>query len=299
MSKSSPAVLSDVKDIRAFISLVKKDGGSYAAADLEEAIIRIARNQKEKALFDVLRSLRTTPTVSVEHFRACVFEALKAEGINFAMKEEVKEVGGFCGNTALLWGIANANNDCVSYYLEFAKIHNLDIGIDLRSAYKNTALHLAVVKGYEHTSKDGDIFAVSNLELIGRLIDLGANVNIKDSRDFTALDLAVIRRHIEMVETIIKSPTTTEETIVNALQIFDKYSSLDECNKALSAYINFSEKFLPAEENFFTKKNNEEIKGILDRKILFLKSVQCPVGSVVNALHVLALDGNKKEGGPR
>lgn len=160
-------------------------------------------------------------------------------------------------------------------------------------------MHLAVVKGYEHTSKDGDIFAVSNLELIGRLIDLGANVNIKDSRDFTALDLAVIRRHIEMVETIIKSPTTTEETIVNALQIFDKYSSLDECNKALSAYINFSEKFLPAEENFFTKKNNEEIKGILDRKILFLKSVQCPVGSVVNALHVLALDGNKKGGGPR
>jgi hypothetical protein len=136
-------------------------------------------------------------------------------------------------NTPLLWAIANAKNKFASELLD----KNIDLDINFKSnRFNNTALHLAVAKGYTNLDSDGKEVGVTNSALVKKLIAKGANPNIKtqDGQEgYTALDIAVLRCSQEMVEAILESPSLDMETIINALETFQKVQKIVEKNLLL------------------------------------------------------------------
>lgn len=106
------------------------------------------------------------------------------------------------GNTCLVWAIANAANGSARAILQlFNRGPYLDVQCLLHA---NTALHLAVGKGYHDRSQDGAILACSNLELVKQMIALGANLNLQNQDGNTPLHLAFLRRNKEMVAALIQ-----------------------------------------------------------------------------------------------
>lgn len=118
------------------------------------------------------------------------------------------EAGGDCalqdnwGNTPLLWAIANANNTGALLILKTAKEKDY---LDKQCNRQNTALHLAVAKGYKDKSKDGKKLEHSNLELIQLILDLKANPNLKNKSGHTPLHLAYIRRDPQMIQALLQA----------------------------------------------------------------------------------------------
>ncbi len=91
---------------------------------------------------------------SLRKFHLIHFIAQSDQSIEFA---KILQEAGFdlaptdhVGNTPLIWSIANASNRFAADFLDLAKANSLDIGIDKTDNYfaHNTALHLAVAKGY-------------------------------------------------------------------------------------------------------------------------------------------------------
>jgi ankyrin repeat protein len=87
----------------------------------------------------------------------------------------------FNSDSILSFLIANARNEEAMMFLdsleEYEKIKLLNLG--LSEDFGNSPLHLAVGKGYREISEDNQVLFVSNLELAKRLIQLGADVNLK------------------------------------------------------------------------------------------------------------------------
>jgi hypothetical protein len=104
------------------------------------------------------------------------------------------------GNTPLLWAIANANNEIAYEILKYKQNINLQDSM----SYRNTALHLAIAKGYQNVSLDGQRLKISNLKLIKQILELGADVNLQNGNGNTPLHLACLRRDIWMVKAILK-----------------------------------------------------------------------------------------------
>lgn len=138
------------------------------------------------------------------------------------------------GNTPLLWSIANANNEMALEILNYQQ--NINAQDSLFS--QNTALHLAIAKGYQNMSQDGQRLKVSNLKLVKRMVELGADVNVQNGNGNTPLHLACLRRDILMVESILaKNPNIQslnkegktplqmlQKTYGEALKIFEETS---------------------------------------------------------------------------
>jgi hypothetical protein len=112
------------------------------------------------------------------------------------------------GNTPLIWAICNANNEMALEMLNYPQ------NLNLQSKYlgrNNTALHIAVVKGYREKSAQGQILSVSNPQLIKRMVELGANVAIQNSDGNTPLHLACLRHDFEVVQILLeKNPAVRE-----------------------------------------------------------------------------------------
>jgi hypothetical protein len=149
---------------------------------------------------------------------------------SFGAKEECTD------NTPLMWAIANANNEFAYDLLE--KVSNNSsipfIDIDhISLKFSNTALHLAVAKGYEDMDSNSKPTIRSNLELVSKLIECGSNPNILTDNGLSALDIAVMRGDIEMVQSILTSPTITAQTIDNACNIANQKMSADDINDKL------------------------------------------------------------------
>ncbi|HEV3269211.1 MAG TPA: ankyrin repeat domain-containing protein [Candidatus Rhabdochlamydia sp.] len=107
------------------------------------------------------------------------------------------------GNTGLIWAIANARNTNALLILqELGQGSYLDIQCSL---HKNTALHLAITKGYKDRSKHGECLTVSNLELVNTLLRLKANPNLQTKEGYTPLHLACARRDNAMISALIKA----------------------------------------------------------------------------------------------
>lgn len=105
------------------------------------------------------------------------------------------------GNTALIWAIANANNETAMDIIQKGRGAHLD----LQSQEGNTALHLAVAKGYKKHSRDGQILKYSNLELIEALVAHHCNVNLLNKQENSPLHLACLRRDAGMIQCLLKA----------------------------------------------------------------------------------------------
>ncbi len=68
---------------------------------------------------------------------------------------------------------------------------------------ENSAIHLAIVKGYTVKSKDGKKLEYSNFEIVKKLVECGADVNIQDRNGNTPLHLAYLRRDQEMINFLL------------------------------------------------------------------------------------------------
>ncbi len=132
------------------------------------------------------------------------------------------------GNTPLLWAIANAKNTTA------LKILDYDQNLNLKGC-GNTALHLAIAKGYKKISRDGKKLHISNLQIVQKIIEKGAetikkggnvdlfNVDVFNRNGCTPLHIACIRRDPEMIDTLLRAKANpTIRTKSNESNISDK-----------------------------------------------------------------------------
>lgn len=133
------------------------------------------------------------------------------------------------GNTPLIWAIANANNTTALKIIEIGR--GQDFLNTQDGGRENTALILAVAKGYKDKSADGKALAVSNLQLVEALLEAGANPNLKDHHGTSALKVAAIRHDPEMIKILLKTgaqvdfaPTALEYSYEGASHFLEKQS---------------------------------------------------------------------------
>ncbi len=144
----------------------------------------------------------------------------------------------YADNTPLMLAIANGNNEFAFDLLE--KVNNKPlisfIDIDhISLKFSNTALHLAVAKGYENMDSYSKSTIRPNSELVSKLIDCGSNPNILTNTGLSALDIAVMRGDIKMVQSILTSPTITAQTIDNAFNIVNQEMNADDINNKIKS----------------------------------------------------------------
>lgn len=143
-----------------------------------------------------------------------LFQILQRRGFDFNTKmiddDEIDSPG--TGNNALLWMVANGNNDAGLQFLKFVNENSLGFEMDHQdSVFENTALILAAAKDRE-----------GSLALMEKLIKLGANPNIRNKNGHSALDIAAARRDLHMMEIILKSPLINDDVITKSLEILEK-----------------------------------------------------------------------------
>jgi ankyrin repeat protein len=108
------------------------------------------------------------------------------------------------GDTPLLWAIANAKNETARSIVEiFGRGSYINIGPS-RTHLGNTALHLAVGKGYSDKDSDGSVLTCSNLALVHLLLEHDADPNSQNDEGNTPLHLACLRKDQQMIEALIK-----------------------------------------------------------------------------------------------
>lgn len=102
------------------------------------------------------------------------------------------------GNTPLMWAVANAQTQEALRYIDAGA----ELGIQ-DTFIRNTALHLAVAKGWNHVDTEkNDHLPLSHVTLA--LLQHGANTNIQDKNGNTPLHIAVVRRDIEAIDALLK-----------------------------------------------------------------------------------------------
>lgn len=110
-------------------------------------------------------------------------------------------------NTALIWAIANASNTTA---MEIIKAGGHGPYLNVLGLQKNSALHLAVGKGYKTVSKDLQDLYYSNLQLTQALVEAGANVNLANEDGNTPLHLAYLRRDVETIKVLLRAGAHTQ-----------------------------------------------------------------------------------------
>ena len=196
--------------------------------------------------------------------------------------DHFKNYQGDTKNTYLMWEIAMGYNDFVSDFLDFSNQHSLDIGLDSQASgfFNNTALHIAVAKGYSDRDGLGLKLETSNLQLVSKLIDLGADPNIINTqsenthndlklKNCTPLDLAVARGDIDMVIKILASQKMKESTVKQARERAENDFNLSQ--EAVSGALTFPSSsgykvFAEINEDQY-QENKETISALLQSKL--------------------------------
>ncbi len=112
-------------------------------------------------------------------------------GIDFNIQDE-------WGNTALLWAIANGNNEMAMEILK----HDQDLNLQ---GLGNSALHVTIAKGYKKKTAHKESLSISNLKLVQTLAAAGADPNQKNKMGLTPLHLACIRRDPGMIKALLEN----------------------------------------------------------------------------------------------
>lgn len=109
----------------------------------------------------------------------------------------------YWGNTAIIWAIANARNQMA---FEILQCGGPGVYLDVQDkGHYNTALHLAVGKGYKNKSAEGQTLTKTNLELVNELIAKGCKVDLPNKDGNTPLHLACLRRDYGMMEDLLRA----------------------------------------------------------------------------------------------
>ena len=110
------------------------------------------------------------------------------------------------GNTALLWAIANANNEMAIELIKWCPREQRFNFISKQcKKFKNSPLHLAIAKGYTDTSAIGEKLKFSNYEITKELIKHKPLVNCQNIFGDTPLHLAAARRDIATIQLLLNS----------------------------------------------------------------------------------------------
>lgn len=118
------------------------------------------------------------------------------------MKSDINlSVQDYMGNTGLIWAIADAHNEFAMKMIAHAKDYKF---VNVQCRMGNTALHLAVGKGYKHISYDKQKLAYSNLQLVKSLLAHHGNPNLQNKLGNTPLHLACLRRDPDMIAALLK-----------------------------------------------------------------------------------------------
>ena len=233
-----------------------------------------------------------------DEYFAKILHFAKQKGVSFSTHSV--EFGGDdeyvgLGNTPLIWSIANGRNQKAVSLLRFSREHLVDLEIDAQdSSLGNTALHLVVAKGYIDCDGDGNKIANSSLDVVNELLICGADPNIRNQQGLTALDLAVIRRDITLIDAIMQSTKLTPETISFATKILKESSS--EESAAYKKYLDVITTSLRCKKEFLhycsrvpeTKDfclHDEEILNLMTTAS-GVKPLSCKVVSGVDGLYV-------------
>ncbi len=126
-------------------------------------------------------------------------QALINRGVNFNARDSF--LGLF--NTALIWGVANANVRTVVNLLKCNNIENADLDLTDLSERRNTALTLAIIKGWDHVDTDSIDKPLRMLHLIKALVNAGANIHKTNALGDTPLHIAILRRDIGAIKYLL------------------------------------------------------------------------------------------------
>ena len=131
---------------------------------------------------------KTTPVIFFAKKResGAIIYLIKA-GADLTIQDE------FFGNTALMHAIANASNTIA---IVIMKMGGCRPYLDVQCKYQNTALILAVGKGYKKVSREGEALAIPNLTIVKELIKHKANIHLVNRDGNSPLHLAAYRREM-------------------------------------------------------------------------------------------------------
>lgn len=116
--------------------------------------------------------------------------------------------------------------------LDFLKSHG---GLDGRSEYGKTALMLFVCQLHKDVNEfEGNEYDDYENKYAKKLIELGADINLKDSKSYTPLQLAILYKNIEMVEYLLNC----ENIDFSKITIFMEYcSGGDDEDRIMAAFV--------------------------------------------------------------
>lgn len=215
-------------------------------ANFEKNLTEIAKQENKRDLLGIALRKIAQRGKSLEFV-----EILKNHGVDFAWQDS-------WGNTALIWAIANAKNTAAIEIIRQSQGQGINIQDDW--GHENTALHLAIAKGYKTVSADGEPLNHSNFEVVKALIQAGADVNLYNARNQTPLHLACLRRDLEMVKYLVENGAQ-----LHAMNIFNE-TPLQQLTKTYrAAYLEIeraAKPFLLDSDDF--NKNTESILEFLN-----------------------------------
>lgn len=133
--------------------------------------------------------------IAFDTFEAYIPQIIAA-GVNLSAQDE----SDFCGNTALHWAIANAQNRAA---LQIITSGGEGSYLNVQCYKGNTPLHLVIAKGYVDRSAHNEALTVSNFELTQKLLEHGADPNLKNHLGNTPLHLAFLRRDVPTIQALL------------------------------------------------------------------------------------------------
>jgi len=188
---------------------------------------RSALTEREMAAFrDLIKDIDPNVILHGQVIGGTMLHRLAKEGRALPLVEVLRDAGADFniqdrwGNTALIWAIANGN---FSMAREMIRLAPLSTDFNIKGM-GNTALHLAIRKGYTTRTRDGKPLAVSSLDLARELIDK-TDPNSRGRSGNTPLHLACIRRDRETIQLLLEkgaNPTLRNDKGESAVDLLNK-----------------------------------------------------------------------------